>query len=139
MNYLNLVQKSLRTTFSPPDHASSSQIRLYGLGAWIIGFLIVVALCWAIPVLERLIININLGIIYACISIVAFGLMTTGCFRALTGKKMSGKTDDQAVSFTRVIMGLVSFLLSITIPISIMLLFLYFLQWIGIEPNTLFK
>jgi hypothetical protein len=138
MNYLNTVQLSLKTTFNPPDNASAHQIRLFGLGAWLIGFIIMLVLCLGISVLERIIINTNLGIIYISISFVAFGLMTTGCYRALTGKNTSKKINDYEVSYARVIMGLVYFLLSIMIPISIMLLFLYFLQWIGIEPNKLF-
>jgi hypothetical protein len=138
MDYFNRVQLSLKTTFNPPDNATVPQIRLYGLGAWLIGFIIMIVLCLTIPVLERITINNNLGIIYICISIVAFGLMTTGCYRALTGKKTSKNVNEYDVSYTRVILGVVSFLLSIIIPISIMLLVLYFLQWIGIEPNKLF-
>jgi len=138
MDYFTRVQLSLKTTFNPPDNATALQIRLYGLGAWLIGFIIMVALCLTIPVLERITINNNLGIIYVSISFVAFGLMATGCYRALTGKKTSRNVNDYEVSYTRVIMGVVSFLLSIMIPASIMLLFLYFLQWMGIEPNKLF-
>ena len=137
MDYFNRVQLSLKTTFNPPDNATALQIRLYGLGAWLIGFIIMVVLCLTIPVLERITINNNLGIIYVSISFVAFGLMATGCYRALTGKKTSRNVNDYEVSYTRVIMGVVSFLLSIMIPASIMLLFLYFLQWMGIEPNKL--
>lgn len=139
MDYFNRVQVSLKTTFNPRDNASALQIRLYGLGAWLIGFIIMVVLCLTIPVLERITINNNLGIIYICISFVAFGLMTTGCYRALTGKKTSKNVNDYEVSYIRVIMGVVSFLLSIMIPASIMVLLLYFLQWMGIEPNKLFK
>jgi hypothetical protein len=138
MDYFNRVQLSLKTTFNPPDNASALQIRLYGLGAWLIGFIIMVVLCLTIPALERITINNNLGIIYISISFVAFGLMATGCYRALTGKKTSKNVNDYEVSYTRVIVGVVSFLLSIMIPASIMLLFLYFLQWMGIEPNKLF-
>lgn len=138
MDYFNRVQLSLKTTFNPPDNASALQIRLYGLGAWLIGFIIMVVLCLTIPLLERITIDNNLGIIYISISFVAFGLMATGCYRALTGKKTSKNVNDYEVSYTRVIMGVVSFLLSIMIPTSIMLLFLYFLQWMGIEPNKLF-
>jgi len=138
MDYFNRVQLSLKTTFNPPDNVSALQIRLYGLGAWLIGFFIMVVLCLTIPVLERITINNNLGIIYISISFVAFGLMATGCYRALTGKKTSKNVNNYEVSYTRVIMGVVSFLLSVMIPASIMLLFLYFLQWIGIEPNKLF-
>jgi hypothetical protein len=72
------------------------------------------------------------------VSCVAFGLMTTGCYRALTGKKASKSVNEYEVSYTRVTIGVVSFLLSIVIPASIMLLFFYFLHWIGIEPNKLF-
>jgi hypothetical protein len=97
-----------------------------------------VILCLTIPILERMTIDSNLGIIYISICFVAFGLMVTGCYRTLTGKKISKNVNDYEVSYTRVIMGVVSFLLSIMIPASIMLLFLYFLQWIGIEPNKLF-
>ena len=138
MDYFNRVQLSLKTTFNPPDNATAPQIRLYGLGAWLIGFIIMIVLCLTIPVLERITINNNLGIIYICISIVAFGLMTTGCYRALTGKKTSKNVKEYDVSYIRVIIGVVSFLLSIIIPILIMLLVLYFLRWIGIEPNRLF-
>ena len=138
MDYFNRVQLSLKTTFNPPDNVSALQIRLYGLGAWLIGFFIMVVLCLTIPVLERITINNNLGIIYISISFVAFGLMATGCYRALTGKKTSKNVNNYEVSYTRVIMGVVSFLLSVMIPASIMLLFLYFLQWIGIELNKLF-
>ena len=132
------MQLSLKTTFNPPDNATALQIRLYGLGAWLIGFIIMVVLCLTIPILERMTINSNLGIIYISISFVAFGLMVTGYYRTLTGKKTSKNVNDYEVSYTRVIVGVVSFLLSIMIPASIMLLFLYFLQWIGIEPNKLF-
>ena len=138
MDYLNRVQLSLKTTFNPPDSATALQIRLYGLGAWLIGFIVMVVLCLTIPVVERISFNNNLGIIYICISLVAFGLMTTGCYRALTGKKTSKSVNEYEVSYTRVIIGVVSFLLSIVIPASIMLLFFYFLHWIGIEPNKLF-
>ena len=138
MDLFDRVQLSLKTTFNPPDNATALQIRLYGFGAWLIGFIIMVVLCLTIPVLERIIINNDLGIIYVSICFVAFGLMVTGCYRALTGKKTSKNVDDYEVSFTRVIMGVVSFLLSIMIPASIIVLFLYFLQWIGIEPNKLF-
>ena len=89
MDYFNRVQLSLKTTFNPRDKATALQIRLYGLGAWLIGFIIMVVLCLTIPALERITINNNLGIIYICISFVAFGLMTTGYYRALTGKKTS--------------------------------------------------
>jgi hypothetical protein len=138
MDYLNRVQLSLKTTFNPPDSATALQIRLYGLGAWLIGFFIMVVLCLTIPVVEKISFNNNLGIIYLCITFVAFGLMTTGCYRALTGKKMVKSVKEYEVSYTRVIIGLASFLLSIMIPASIMLLFFYLLQWIGIEPNRLF-
>ncbi len=138
MDYLNRVQLSLKTTFNPPDSATDLQIRLYGLGAGLIGFIIMVVLCLTIPVVERISFNNNLGIIYICITFVAFGLMTTGCYRALTGKKTSKSVNEYEVSYTRVIIGVVSFLLSIVIPASIMLLFFYFLHWIGIEPNKLF-
>lgn len=138
MDLFNRVQLSLKTVFNPPDNASAQQIRLYGLGAWLIGFIIMVVLCLSIPVLERSTVNNNLGIIYISICVVAFGLMTTGCYRALTGKKRSKNVDDYEVSYTRVIIGVMSFLLSIIIPASIMLLFIYFLQWIGIEPNKIF-
>jgi len=138
MDYFNSVQLSLKTTFNPPDNATALQIRLYGLCAWLIGFIIMVVLCLTTPIVERIIINNNLGIIYISISFVAFGLMAIGCYRVLTGKKTSKNVNDYEVSYTRVIMGVVSFLLSIMIPASIMVLFLYFLQWIGIEPNKLF-
>jgi hypothetical protein len=138
MDLFNRVQLSLKTTFNPPDDATALQVRLHGLGAWLIGFIIMLVLSLAIPVLEKIAIYTNLGIIYMCISFIAFGLMTTGCYRALTGKKISKNVNAYEVSYTRVIMGVVSFLLSITIPASIMVLFLYFLQWIGIEPNKLF-
>ena len=138
MNYLNVVQLSLKTTFKPPENATAQQIRLYGLGAWLIGFITTVVLSLTISVLERITINNNLGIIYISISFVAFSLMTTGCYRALTGKKTSKNVNDYEISYTRVIMGVVSLLLSFMIPASIMLLFLYFLQWMGIEPNKLF-
>jgi hypothetical protein len=139
MNYFNRVQLSLKTTFNPPDNATSLQIRLYGLGAWLIGFVIVVVLCLIIPAMERIKFNNNLGIIYFFISLIAFGLMTTGCYRALTGKKISKNLNEYEVSYTRVIVGVVSFLLSMIIPASIMVFVLYFLQWMGIEPNKLFK
>ena len=138
MEYFNKVQLSLKTTFNPPDDATALQIRLYGLGAWLIGFIVVIILCLSISVLEKMTIHNNLGIIYICISFVAYGLMTTGCYRALTGKKISKNVHDYEVSGARVIMGVVSFLLSIIIPTSIMVSFLYFLQWLGIEPNKLF-
>jgi len=138
MNYFNRVQLSLKTTFNPPDNATALQIRLYGLGAWLIGFIIVVVLCLIIPAMERIKFNNNLGIIYFFISLIAFGLMTTGCYRALTGKKISKNLNEYEVSFTRVIVSVVSFLLSMIIPASIMLLVLYFLQWMAIEPNRLF-
>lgn len=138
MDYFNRVQLSLKTTFNPPDDSTVHQIRLYGLGAWLIGFIIMMVLCLTIPILERLSADLNLGVIYISISFVAFGLMVTGCYRTLTGKKISKNLNDYEVSYTRVIVGVVSFLLSIMIPASIMLLFLYFLQWIGIEPNKLF-
>lgn len=138
MDYFKRVQLSLKTTFNPPDNATALQIKLYGLGAWLIGFIIMVILFLTIPVLERITIINNLGIIYFFISLVAFGLMTTGCYRTLTGKKISKNVNDYEVSYTRVIMGVVSFLLSIMIPASIMLLLINFLQWMGIEPNKLF-
>ena len=138
MDYFNRVQLSLKTTLNPPDNATALQIRLYGLGAWLIGFIIVVVLCLIIPAMERIRTNNNLGIIYFFISLVAFGLMTTGCYRALTGKKISKNLNDYEVSYIRVIMGVVSFILSMIIPASIMVLVLYFLQWMGIEPNKLF-
>lgn len=138
MDLLHRVKLSLKTTFNPPDNATARHVRVYGLGAWLIGFIIMVFLSLAIPVLEIIPINANLGIVYMCISFIAFGLMTTGCYRALTGKRISKNINDHEVSFTRVIMGVVSFLLSLTIPVSIIVLFLYFLQWLGIEPNKLF-
>jgi hypothetical protein len=138
MDYFNRVQLSLKTTFNPPENATALQVRLYGLGAWLIGFIIMIVLCLTITVLEKIPINTNLGIIYISIFFVAFGLMITGCYRALTGKKISKNVNDYEVSYTRVIMGVMSFLLSIMIPASIMVIFLYFLQWIGIEPNKLF-
>ena len=138
MDYFNRVQLSLKTTFNPPDNATARQIRIYGLGAWLIGFIIMVVLCLTIPLLERITINNNLGIIYFFIFLVAFGLMTTGCYRTLTGKKTSKNVNDYEVSYARVIMGVVSFLLSIMIPASIILLLLNFLQGMGIEPNKLF-
>ena len=138
LDFFNRVNLSLKTTFKPPDNATALQIRLYGLGAWSIGFITVLVLSVTIPVLERISRNNNLGIIYISISFVAFGLMVIGCYRALTGKKTSIHVDDYEISYTRIIMGVVSFLLSLTIPTAIMLLFLYFLQWIGIEPNKLF-
>jgi hypothetical protein len=138
MTLFDKVQSSLKTAFNPSENATARQIRFSGFGAWVIGFLIMVVLCWAISVLERIISNTNLGIVYISITVVAFGLMTTGCYRTLTGKKTSKITNDYEVSYTRVIKGVVSFILSTMIPTSIMLLFLYFLQWMGIEPNTLF-
>jgi hypothetical protein len=138
MDYFNRLQLSLKTTFNPPENATALQVRLYGLGAWLIGFIIMIVLCLTITVLEKIPINTNLGIIYISIFFVAFGLMITGCYRALTGKKISKNVNDYEVSYTRVIMGVMSFLLSIMIPASIMVIFLYFLQWIGIEPNKLF-
>jgi hypothetical protein len=138
MDYFNRVQLSLKTTFNPPDNATALQIRLYGLGAWLIGFIIMVVLCLTTPILQRITINNNLGVIHISISFVAFSLMATGCYRVLTGKKTSKNVNDYEVSFTRIIMGVGSLLLSIMIPTSIMLSFLYFLQWIGIEPNKLF-
>lgn len=137
MDYFKRVQLSLKTTFNPPDNATALEIRLYGLGAWLIGFIIVVVLCLIIPAMERIKLNNNLGIIYFFISFVAFGLMTTGCYRALTGRKISKNLNEYAVSYIRVIIGVVSFLLSMIIPASIMVLVLYFLQWMGIEPNKL--
>ena len=137
MNYFNRVQLSLKTTFNPPDNATALQIRLYGLGAWLIGFIIVVVLCLIIPAMERIKFNNNLEIIYFFISLIAFGLMTTGCYRALTGRKISKNLNEYAVSYILVIMGVVSFLLSMIIPASIMVLVLYFLQWMGIEPNKI--
>jgi hypothetical protein len=74
MNYFNRVQLSLKTTFNPPDNATARQIRLYGLGGWLIGFIIMVVLCLTIPILERMTIDSNLGIIYISICFVAFGL-----------------------------------------------------------------
>jgi len=138
MNYLNIVQLSLKTTFNPPDNATAHQIRLYGMGSWLIGFIIMVVLSLTVSVLEKIAINNNLGIIYISVLFISFGLMVTGCYRALTGKKSSVNVNEYEVSYIRVIIGVVSFLLSIMIPASIMLLFLYFLQWIGIEPNKLF-
>jgi hypothetical protein len=138
MNYLNIVQLSLKTTFNPPDNATAHQIRLYGLGAWIIGFLAMVVLSLTISVLEKTTLTNNFGIIYICVYFVSFGLMVIGCYRALTGKKTSIKVNEHEVSSIRVIVGVLSYLLSIMIPISIILLFLYFLQWIGIEPNKFF-
>ncbi|MHA1942282.1 MAG: hypothetical protein ACW97P_11275 [Candidatus Hodarchaeales archaeon] len=104
---------SLKTTFNPPENATALQVRLYGLGAWLIGFIIMIVLCLTITVLEKIPINTNLGIIYISIFFVAFGLMITGCYRALTGKKISKNVNDYEVSYTRVIMGVMSFLLSI--------------------------
>ena len=138
MNYLNIVKLSLKTTFHPPGNATAHQIRLYGLGSWLIGFLTMVVLSLTISVLEEITLNNNLGIIYISIYFISFGLMVVGCYRALTGKKTSIKVDDYEVSYIRVIIGVLSYLLSIMIPTSIILLFLYFLQWIGIEPNKFF-
>ena len=70
MDYFNIVQLSLKTTFNPPDNATAPQIRLYGLGAWLIGFIIMIVLCLTIPVLERITINNNLGIIYLLLLLV---------------------------------------------------------------------
>ena len=139
MDFLNRVQLSLKMTFRPPDDATPLQIRLCGLGAWFLGFTIMVFLTLTIPFLERIAIDSNLGIVYLCVIIVAFGLMVTGCYRTLTGKKASREVDEYEVSSVRVIIGVVSFLLSITIPASIIVLFLYFLQWVGIEPNQFFR
>lgn len=138
MDYLNRVQLALKTTFNPPDNATALQIRLYGLGAWLIGFIILVVLLLSVPVLEKTIISTELAMVYLSISFVAFGLMATGCYRALTGKNTAGNVNDYEVSLARVIKGLISILLSMIIPASIVLVLLYFLQWIGIEPNELF-
>ena len=138
MNYFYLVRLSLKTTFNPPDNATAHQIRLYGLVSWLIGFVTMVVVSLSIPVLEKITISNKLGIICISIFFVSFSIMVTGCYRALTGKKTSINVNDYEVSYIRVMTGLVFYLLSIMIPISIMLLFLYFLQWIGIEPNKLF-
>lgn len=62
MDYLNRVQLALKTTLHPPDNASARQIRRYGFGAWLIGFIILVVLSLGIPVLERIMISTELGL-----------------------------------------------------------------------------
>ena len=138
MNYLNIVQLPLKTTFKPPDNATARQIRLYGLVSWLIGFITMVVLSLTISVLEEISVNNSLRIIYISIYFVSFGLMVIGCYRALSGKKTSIEVNDYEVSYMRVIISVLSYLLSIMIPTSIILLFLYFLQWTGIEPNKFF-
>jgi hypothetical protein len=44
-------------------------------------------LCFSIPLFEKLKINFRMGAVYIAISFVAVALMTTGCYRTLTGKK----------------------------------------------------
>ena len=92
----------------------------------------------ATPLLARATPGRGLGIVFLAVCLVAYGLMATGCYRALTGKKQSQAHDPYEVSFLRIILGLVSVILSMVIPATILVLFLYFLQWIGIEPNKLF-
>jgi len=129
---------SLLTVFNPPDAATSRQIRLYGAGAWLIGLVSLVVLSLAAPVLERIPFETDLKMIYIPTLLVAFGLMVTGCYRALTGKKTSKNVEDHEVSYARVIIGVMSVLLSLLIPATIVVACLYFVQWIGIEPNKIF-
>ena len=135
MDFFDRVQMSLKMTFNPPREATSRQIRLYGLGAWAVGFVAAVVLSSAGPAIDRITFETDLEIIYIPTVLVAFGLMVTGCYRALTGKKTSKSVDDYDVSPARVIVGLVSLLLSLMIPAVILVGLLYALQWIGIEAN----
>jgi len=138
MDLLERAQLSFKMTFNPPDGATSRQIRLYGLGAWIVGFVAIILLSSAGPVIEGLSFETDLEMIYIPCVFVAFGLMVTGCYRTLTGKKTSKHVDDYEVSPVRVIVGVVSMLLSLVIPATLMVGVLYFLQWIGMEPNEMF-
>ena len=138
LNYLKRIEVAIKTTFNPPNDATSKQIRVYGLAAWLIGLIAMLIITIATPLLERVTPGRGLGIVFLAVSLVAYGLMATGCYRALTGKKESQAHNPYEVSFLRIIVGLVSVILSITIPATILVLFLYFLQWIGIEPNKLF-
>ncbi len=139
MDYLERVGQKLGTTFDSSANATVHQIRRYGLGAWLAGLLVLVVLALSIPLLERSVISTEVAMAYASASLVAFGLMAIGCYKALTGKNLKVRVNDYEASLARVIKLQIAILLSITIPALIVVAFLYFLHWIGVEPNRIFQ
>jgi len=137
MDFFDRVRTSLKITFNQPREATSRQIRLHGLGAWAVGFVSIIVLSFAGPAIDRITFETDLEMIYIPTVLVAFGLMATGCYRALTGKKPSKDMDDYDVSPARIIVGVVSLLLSLMIPAAHIDGALYFLQMLGIEPNQI--
>lgn len=129
------VKIALKSTFNPPEDATSKQIRIYGLGAWLIGFVLaIINNLFFIYVTKN---DDSLGIIIHFIlllSLVAAVLMVSGCYRTLTGKKdYKGDDNHISASFARIIIGMVAYVLAIAIPLAIFLLVIYILQWAGIE------
>lgn len=135
---LKKVELSLKTTFNPPDTSSAKQIRIYGLIAWLVGFLIMIVNTVAFSVIDRIIDIGTLRLVFVAISLVATGFMVSGFYRFLTGKKEPKSESAYEISLYRVGLVFISMILSIAIPVMIIVLILYYLQSIGIEPNKLF-
>jgi hypothetical protein len=135
---LKMVELSLKTTFNPPDTSSTKQIRINGLIAWLVGFLIMIVNTMAVSIIYRIMNIGSLGLVFFAISLAAVGFMVSGFYRFLTGKKEQKSENEYEISLYRVGLVFISLILSITIPVMIIGLILYYLQSIGIEPNKLF-
>ena len=138
MDYLERIGLALKTTLDSPDNATVSQIRLTGLGAWLAGFVILVVLALSLPLLEKWIISTEVALVYLVVSIAAFALMAIGCYRALTGRNVNVRVNDYEASLARVIKLQIALLLSVAVPALMVVALLYFLHWMGPEPNRFF-
>ena len=138
MDLLDQIVLALKTTFQPPDNATSRQIRLHGLTAWLAGFFCLLLLTLASGFFEKLAPNADLALFYGAAVFVAFGLMTSGCYRALTGRPPAAPPGDYQLCWRRMVLGLAAGLLSLILPCALLLLAALILQRLGIEPNSFF-
>jgi hypothetical protein len=133
-----MLETSLSTTFNPPEKASSKQIRIYGLASWLFGLvsmIVIMIFNFGVPSLMKYrFVALSTIILY----FISFCLMITGCYRVLTGRSKSVEVDKYEISFSRILLGVMAYFISVGLPATIILMFLYFLQWIGIDPRQLF-
>ncbi len=130
---------AVQNVFNPPKNATSGQVRLYGAAAWLVGLVTAIVGAVSLSLLGQLRVVPRFAMLVGIFPLAGFGLMTIGGYRALTGKNVQVTMDMTEISIFRVIVGLFALLVSFVLAGAAATAFLYYLQWVGIDPRNILK
>lgn len=130
---------ALSNLFRPRSDATRAEVRMIGVKGWVFGLVVSMISSATLPLFYNMNVPSSLILMIGLICMCGAGFMVIGSYRILTGNPAECRADSYDTNWGRIIIGIFSLFATFVILGFLMAGILYFLEWIGVDPRTLFN